>query len=128
MTQQAKEKCIDIYMPPSATLCSRALRRNAAIEVLRWSGLRLYPVYGHVLKLFVWWDVCCGWGGGNAYGIPIKFGIALDIIMDGDDERVWHDDPVCCWDCCCCCWWWSRRGIWPNDVDDDEHQPLLDAN
>lgn len=58
-------------MPPSATLCSRALRRNAAIEVLRWSGLRLYPVYGHGLKLFVEWDVCCcccggGGGGGNA--------------------------------------------------------------
>ncbi len=53
-------------MPPSATLCSRALRRNAAIEVLRWSGLRLYPLYGHGLKLFPGWDVCCCGGGGKA--------------------------------------------------------------
>lgn len=119
-------------MPPSATLCSRALRRRAAIEVLRWSGFRLYPVYGQGLKLLLTCDGCCGGGGGGkAYGIPMKFGIALDIIMDGVGERVWHDEIACCWDCCCCCcwcWWWSRRGTCPNEFVDDEHQPLLVAS
>ncbi len=45
-------------MPPNVTLCSWALRRHAAIEVLRWSGLIVYPEYEVGLKLFVVEHVC----------------------------------------------------------------------
>ncbi len=57
VTNKTKQT-IDIYKPLNVTLCSRALRRNAAIEVVRWSGLKLYPVYEFELKLFVVEHAC----------------------------------------------------------------------